>query len=334
MVPIPNLADTSITSNKVTMTTSFRLAWIVIALNAVCGAAFVAPRSVAHSRISALVELRATAAEAISTLDASQQTSVNAIAAAIPDLASKPDLSWTGEPIAGSAAVLDGRDAPGPANIAWLSSLCIPSKVSSLTIFNGPLTNVPHLSSRCCIVGDDKLSFALDFRPRAYGAYEMVDADGNYPGPDVLGRQAFEYSGARSDYSNKFGNDEVAAFMQSLSFEGAVRDDAAPSELELLTRGPLALSVTMPLTDANVAAVAAAREKAAAYWLGWQLDDQHRHRPGAPINSQFVYDTKYRQNSYGAILPVYTALFGDVDGAKVAAAESGPLDEGYVGGGS
>jgi len=290
------------------------------------------------------------AEEAIATLDASQATSVAAIADAIPDLATKPDLSWLvedGVTVSSSscAATLDGRDAPGPANIAWLSSLCVSERVSSLTIFNGPLTDVPNLLSRACITSgkdDDEeaslLTLALDFRPRAYGAYEMADAQGNYPGPDVLGRKSFEYSGNRKDFDTKFGTEEVVNFVNGLvsTCDGAVvvghADDV--SELELLTKGPLALSIAMPLTDANVAAVAEARSKAASYWLGWALDGSHTHRPGAPINSQFVYDTKYRQNSYGAILPVYTSLFGPDDGAKIAAADSGPLDEGYVGGGS
>ena len=282
-----------------------------------------------------------TAAEAISTFDASQQESVERIAAAIPDLTPKPDLSWsTGVSIAGCLATLDARDAPGPANIAWMSSLCVATKLSALTIFNGPLTNVPHLLSRCAVVGkdDDTLAFALDFRPRAYGAYEMKQPDGSYPGPDVLGRQAFEYSGARRDFESKFGVDQVVAFLESTAASFASGTPSSPSssltELEQLTRGPLALYITMPLTDANVAAVVAARETAASYWLGWATDKSHGHKPGAPVNTQYVYDSKYKQNSYLALLPIYTELYGPQDGAVLAAADSGPLDEGYVGGGS
>ena len=281
---------------------------------------------------------------AIATLDASQQASVAAIAAAIPDLAAKPDLAWTaqdGVTIAGCSATLDARDAPGPANIAWLSSLCIAGKESSLTIFNGPLNDVPHLLSRCCVMDDNTLSFVLDFRPRAYGAYEQKDAEGNYPGPEELGRKAFEYSGARGDYFNKFvTEDDVVAFLAATkhSLEGAVDStaemNALSGEEELLTQGPHKLSLTMPLTDGNVAAVAAAREKAASYWLGWATDGAHEHRPGAQVNTQYVYDSKYKINAYGALLPVYKSLYGPEDGAKLTAAESGPLDEAYVGGGS
>ena len=278
-----------------------------------------------------------TAADAIATLDASQRQTVDTIVAAIPELAVKPDFTWNGEMVAGVPSTLDARDAPGPANIdAWLASLTIPSKVSSLTIFNGPLTDVPHLLSRVTILNDDTLNFCLDFRPRAYGAYEMKDEQGNYPGPEVLGRKAFEYSGARNDFDSKFGTDAVKVFMESTmnSFQGATLDTNPLSELDLLTRGPLCLNVNMPLTDANVAAIANARTAAANYWLTWAMDPSHEHRPGAPINSQFVYDQKYKQNAYGALLPVYTNMFGGAEGATVTAAESGPLDEAYVGGGS
>ena len=59
----------------------------------------VAPQNLAYQKSGTVVasksSLRATPADAIAQLDASQQNSVNAIAAAIPDLAPKSDLSWT-----------------------------------------------------------------------------------------------------------------------------------------------------------------------------------------------------------------------------------------------
>ena len=61
----------------------------------------------------------------------------------------------------------------------------------------------------------------------------------------------------------------------------------------------------------------------------------HQHRPGAPVNTQYVYDSKFRQNCYAALVPHYQRLLHSAsDGAALAASESGPLDEGYVGGGS
>ena len=278
-------------------------------------------------------KLHATVTNAITSLETSQVNTVNKIAAAIPDLEIKPTLSWTNEPIAGIPTKLDARDAAGPANIAWLASVCVPNTMSSLTIFNGPLTDVPHLLSRCIVnPATNTMSFALDFRPRAYGAYELPDSE---RGPDKLGRDSFTYSGNRKDYESKFANEEVLAFMQATasSFEGATALSTDANEYESLTKGPYLMKVQMPLTDGNVAAVIAAREKAADYWLSWALEDTHAHRPGAPINSQYVYDSKYRQNAYLALLPVYNEVFG-ADGAKISAAESGPLDEAYVGGGS
>jgi hypothetical protein len=298
----------------------------------------VVPVAAAPSPVSPTSAISNTgSSDPISALDASQQAIVDKIASAIPDLALKPDLSWgpnDGITIGGNSAFLDGRDAAGASNVAWLANVKVENKLSSLTIFNGPLTSVPHLLSRCIINDDGTMSFALDFRPRAYGAYEMVDAQGNYPGPDVLGRNAFTYSGNRKEFETNFGTLECVAFIESAvaSFQGGVVSTDY-NEYELLTKGPLSVKVTMPLTSENVQAVIAARETAANYWLTWALEKTHNHRPGAPVNSQYVYDTKYRQNAYAALLPIYNAALGP-DGANLAMAESGPLDEAYVGGGS
>lgn len=290
---------------------------------------------------------------AIAALEASQSRSVADIASSIPDLTVKPDSSYSpaasgstvvgdaasGFTVVGSAVKLVASDAAGPANVAWLSDLCVDGAMSSLTIFNGPLTDVPHLISRCA-VDDEELKFFLDFRPRAYGAYDLRDAGGNYPGPDTLGRKAFEYSGARKDFDSKFGTEEVVGYLEDAvsKFEGAVANpglgDESLSELEKLTRGPLAIDVTMPLSENNVNTIMSVREKAASLWLGWALDSSHSHRPGAPINSQYVYDSKYKINAYGTLLDVYVDLFGQSEGEKLAAADSGPIDEAYVGGGS
>lgn len=298
-------------------------------------AAFVLPESKLVRPRSSQTNLSVTAIDAIAALDASQAATVQAIDLAIPDLAVKPDFTWNGEMIGGCSTSLDARDAPGPANVAWFSSLCVTSMMSSLQIFNGPLTSVPHLVSRCVVVGGS-MRLTLDFRPRAYGAYEMRRPDGSYPGPDELGRKSFEYSGARLEFENNFGNDELKSFLSSTlaSLEGATPYDSNPSELDLLTRGPLYTCVEMPITERNVATVIAARESAANRWLRWSQDPQHVHRPGAPVNSQYVYDTKFKQNAFGALLNEYSSIFGPTDGQKLAVGDSGPLDEAYVGGGS
>lgn len=270
----------------------------------------------------------------IASFQASQQVVLDEIVAAISDLESKPDFCWPpGQQVAGSAASLAAYDAPGAANVAWLASVAIDTKLCSLTVFNGPLTDVPHLLSRVCLVDNgNQMELSVDARPRAYGAYEMVDADGNYPGPDELGRKAFEYSGARMDFFNKYGTDQVKALLDPAQFENAT-PLAELSDLDALTAGPLALNVRMPVTPANIQAVAQVRDTMARTWLQWSLTAE-QHRPGAPINTQYVYDTKFRQNAYGALFPVYSQLLGADDGTFVAVAESGPLDEAYVGGNS
>jgi len=282
------------------------------------------------------------AASAIIAMETSQSKTVGDIAAAIPDLAPKPDQSYEtsdGYTISGNAVTLQASDAPGPANVAWVSDLIVENAMSSLTIFNGPLSDVPHLISRC-FIKEGELSFFLDLRPRAYGAHDLRDADGNYPGPDTLGRKAFEYSGARKDYDTKFGTEELISLLNEsvAKLEGVTTNpglgDEGLGELEKITRGPLAVDISMPLTSSNVATIIDLREKVASMWLGWAIDDSHTHKPGAPVNSQYVYDTKYKQNCYGALLDTYTDFFGQADGATLAAADSGPLDEAYVGGGS
>lgn len=283
---------------------------------------------------AAPVAAAATGDDPIATFAASQQAVVDEIVAAIPDLELKPDFCWdpASTVVGGSAASLEARDAPGAANVAWLANLSIDSKLCSLTIFNGPLTDVPHLLSRVSLVENGQvMELSVDARPRAYGAYETVDANGNYPGPDELGRKAFEYSGARMDYFNKYGTDELKALLDASSqFEGATALEPA-SDLEAVTGGPLALHVRMPVTPGNVQAVAHVRDGVARKWLQWSLTSE-QHRPGAPINTQYVYDAKFRQNCFGALLPVYTQLFGADDGKMVTIGESGPLDEQYVGG--
>lgn len=117
---------------------------------------------------------------------------------------------------------------------------------------------------------------------------------------DTLGRKAFEYSGARKDYDSKFGTEELISLLDEsvAKLEGVTTNpglgDEGLGELEKITRGPLAIDVSMPLTSGNVDTIIDLREKVAAMWLGWATDDSHTHRPGAPVNSQYVYDTKYK----------------------------------------
>lgn len=267
---------------------------------------------------------------AIDSFAASQEETLSKVLSAVPEIASKPDLCLNGESIAGGSATLKAFDAPGPPNIAWVSSLTHPS-MCSLTILNGPLNDVPHLVSRAVVV-DQTLSLYIDWKPRCYGGYDQVLPDGSYPGPDVLGREAFVLSSNRDSMSKKF-YDSLSPLLDSLSsFEGAQRVTSV-TEAEQLVRGPVCVDLQMPLTDANVQTAIKVRSQAAEAWVDWQADPQHAHKPGAPVNTQYVYDSKAKINMYNALKEYYTQLFND-DGIKLAAADSGPLDEAYVGGGS
>ena len=287
--------------------------------------------------------LQSAATDATEALSTSQAAFLAELQAAVPELGAKPANSWpagAGESVAGAPAVLEAFDAPGPPNVAWVSSLKVEGKISSLTILNGPLTDVPHFVSRVNILDDDTMSLFVDWRPRAYGAYEMIKPDGSYPGPEEIGRDAFTYSGARLNMEKKFFTEEFTAAIDGakaslLGLGGSVDGSGPVNKEDALTRGPQAVELKgIPLTPDAIAAVAALRATAAKFWLGWQGDvDAHAHRPGAQVNSQYVFDTPAKQNMYTALLAKYSALYGD-DGVKLAAADSGPLDEGYVGGGS
>lgn len=112
-----------------------------------------------------------------------------------------------------------------------------------------------------------------------------------------------------------------------------------PLEEESVIDGPLALHLTLPNTPQNIATIASVQQSLLLdFWLHqWHQnsDDTFAHRPGAPINSQYVYDSKFRQNAYLAVRAHFSATVGSAAaGAQLAAAASGPLDEAYVGGGS
>lgn len=126
-----------------------------------------------------------------------------------------------------------------------------------------------------------------------------------------------------------FLSNTISSFTNAIVYD----DTATATDEELLTRGPLYISYTMPNTNDNVQAIATARDKAIDFWLDWMKDAANSHRPGAPINSQHVYDTKFKLNAYIALLKEYSNMYGG-EGQKLAVAESGPLDEAYVGGGS
>ena len=100
-------------------------------------------------------------------------------------------------------------------------------------------------------------------------------------------------SGARKNMEDKFYTPELASLVTNAAatFDfGGAPPPPAVTEQERLFRGPLAAEFLLPLTPANVAAIATLRSQAAAAWLAWQQDPAHLHRPGKNLEKQwFIY---------------------------------------------
>jgi len=129
-----------------------------------------------------------------------------------------------------------------------------------------------------------------------------------------------------------------AATAAILAIPGA---EAAPAmsmeDTSTVSAGPLLVDVRLPLTDANAQAAADACAAAVDRWLGWMTSANEMKRglpAGMRQTATYTRDTKVRANHFGFLLKRYISLFGDEDGKALAAADAGPLDEAYVGGGS
>jgi len=55
---------------------------------------------------------------------------------------------------------------------------------------------------------------------------------------------------------------------------------------------------------------------------------------GMRQTATYTRDTKVRQQHFGFLLGKYSSIFGAQEGKDLTAADAGPLDEAYVGGGS
>ena len=137
--------------------------------------------------------------DAAAPLFAAQQAALAKIQAALPlDAKTYPaDLGLdTFTTSNGGAGAMQSWEAPGPANIAWVSDLRIegPTTVASLTVWCAPLKDVPHLCVRTTAT-DAGVDVLMDFRPRAAVGYETMLEDGSYPEPDS--REAFMNKGNR-----------------------------------------------------------------------------------------------------------------------------------------
>jgi len=225
---------------------------------------------------------------------------------------------------------LTAFEAPGKNNVAWCSSLNVAGKamaLASLTTWCGPLADVPHLITRT-VVTDLGVELYIDFRPRAYAAYETVQEDGDYGEPSS--REWFGHKGARDGFAETFFTPEMEAWAAGIRAQGRPKPKASGDEL--LYRGPLTIDITLPATPENVAVAVSATSEAAGTWLGW-METTPPLPAGMKVTGTYAYDTKMRAQLFGVLANVYTGIFG-AKGRLLAAADAGPLDEAYVGGAS
>jgi len=123
-----------------------------------------------------------------------------------------------------------------------------------------------------------------------------------------------------------------------LGLDGA--SPAAPlskAETATISASPMLIDLRLPCSEAAATAAAAACTAAVDRWLGWMegAEEMGRGLPaGMRQTATYTRDTKVRANHFGFLLSKYMALYGDADGKELAAADAGPLDEAYVGGGS
>jgi len=224
---------------------------------------------------------------------------------------------------------LTAFEAPGKNNVAWCSSLNIAgaTTLSSLTTWCGPLMEVPHLVTRT-VVSDASVDLFIDFRPRAYAAYETRLEDGSYGEPDT--REWFGHKAVRDGCAELFFGPEAEAWANALRSQGACKPKATGDDL--LYRGPLTIDISLPASEASVALSAKACTEAADMWLGW-MESTPPLPAGMKVTSTYAYDTKMRAQLFGVMVGFYESLYGG-HGRNLAAADAGPLDEAYVGGAS
>lgn len=271
-------------------------------------------------RVPRATSLRASDA---ATLFEAQEAAMGRIKAQIPLEAKDYPASL------GLDASLTSYEAPGSPNVAWCSDLRLAgdTTIASLTVWCGPLKDVPHLVART-VLTEDAVSSYVDFRPRADVGYATVLEDGTFPPPDS--REAFMAKGQRTDLDDRF---YAAAGELAAAYGG----DAAPAptdDREREQRSLVAVDGSAARSPEAVAAAAKLASDAVDLWLTWASDDAHDLKPGMQVTSTYARDTKVRANNYALLVDTYTGLLGDGVGPNLAAGDAGPLDEAYVGGAS
>lgn len=289
------------------------------------------PRKASIGRGTAPVTM-SLAASAAPTLAGAQATAVDRIKAS-RNLEPKDyprEQGFDSFTVGDAQGTITAYEAPGKDNVAWCSALNIggPSIcVSSLTTWCGPLYEVPHLCTRT-VVTDSQVELFIDFRPRAYAAYETRLDDGSYGEPNS--REWFGYKGARDGFGALFFTPEAEAWAAALKTQGSPKPKATGDDL--LYRGPLAIDISLPATDESVALCAKASTEAVDMWINW-CETTEPLPAGMKVTSTYAYDTKMRAQMFGVLVSIYENLFG-AQGRSLAAADAGPLDEAYVGGAS
>lgn len=179
--------------------------------------------------------------------------------------------------------------------------------------------DVPHFFASAG-VSDGAIDLHIDYRPRAEAGYDTQLPDGSYPEP--TSREMFMLGSVRQDYAERFFDADAEAWLNSLKqLEGAVV--ATPPNSPQGVAGPLLLDVRLPLSDAALAAAAAAYSTAAMRWVFWMRSAEKLATTKTMLT--FAHDTKVRGLVYGATVAALSARFGAA-GRDIAAADSGPLD--------
>ena len=249
------------------------------------------------------------------------------------------DLGFDSFTMAGSTGTIKAYEGPGTPNVAWCSGLQMSGGAvgrASVTAFCGPLTDVPHLIAACGY-SNGGIDLYIDFRPRAESAYDPACATlADYPDPDT--REAFAEGGNRKDFAGAFFTDDAeAAKANLLALDGATPTSISKEQMTMISAGPLLVDLRLPATADAANAAAAACTAACERWLNWMLTAEENKRglpAGMRQTATYTRDTKVRQQHFGFLLSKYSALFGPVEGKDLTAADCGPLDEAYVGGGS
>ena len=151
--------------------------------------------------------------------------------------------------------------------VSWCSALNMVGagqSLSALTCWNTPVIEVPHLFSSVGATAS-AIELTIDFRPRADAGYDTALPDGSFPEP--TDRNMFMQGSLRKDFAAAYFTPEAEAWCAGLKAAAgaSVRQRSIPTGCA----GPLLLELSFPLTDASLAAAAAACDGAVALWLGW-----------------------------------------------------------------